>query len=503
MPRSELHHIAGRRGVPGLRRGRRRAAAGGLAARPRGPGRDRSLHRDRAGPRRRQPDVGREAGRSRARSRRQGGRRRRHDHRHRRSAPGPREPPVPRERHGDPRLVARLRGDDPPRRRARRPEDRRLVRGRHPRRQGRPAPHRRRPRGPGEGRARPRARRSATRPIPTRRAGSRSSSGPGQSDMMSDVTDELIEAAARDAEHLELIRALGLRSYMCVPILAGGQVLGAITLRRGRIRAGTSRPTTWPSPRASRRGPRRRSRTPARSGRPFATSASSTRRSMRSSCSIRSRCALSYVEPGRDRPARLQRGRPARRRTRRRSSRTSTRSGCAASSRRSSAAPSTRAPRRSRSATAMAARSRSRSCSSTSRRPARPAGSWPSPATSATGSRPRRTSGALAESEHARAAELNAVIRAMGDGIFVCTGDGQISLANPAAEDLFPDVEEQTYADILAQLEDPDGDGARARHDWRPGRAAGSRRRRALDRAEHLPGRPGARARRATRTRRS
>jgi PAS domain S-box-containing protein len=63
----------------------------------------------------------------------------------------------------------------------------------------------------------------------------------------------------------------------------------------------------------------------------------------------------------------------------------------------------------------------------------------------------------LAESEHARAAELNAVIRAIGDGIFVCEPDGRISLSNPAAEDMFPDVEEATYEDILAQMEDPDG----------------------------------------------
>jgi PAS domain S-box-containing protein len=62
----------------------------------------------------------------------------------------------------------------------------------------------------------------------------------------------------------------------------------------------------------------------------------------------------------------------------------------------------------------------------------------------------------LADSEHARAAELNAVIRAIGDGIFVCTADGRISLSNPAAEEMFPDVEEQSYDDILAQIEDPD-----------------------------------------------
>jgi PAS domain S-box-containing protein len=62
----------------------------------------------------------------------------------------------------------------------------------------------------------------------------------------------------------------------------------------------------------------------------------------------------------------------------------------------------------------------------------------------------------LAESEHARAAELNAVIKAIGDGIFVCGPDGRINLANPAAEDMFPDVEEETYADILEQVDDPE-----------------------------------------------
>jgi len=63
----------------------------------------------------------------------------------------------------------------------------------------------------------------------------------------------------------------------------------------------------------------------------------------------------------------------------------------------------------------------------------------------------------LAAAEHARAAELNAVIRAMGEGVFVCDGAGRIILANPAAEDVFPEVRESTYADILAELDDPDG----------------------------------------------
>lgn len=63
----------------------------------------------------------------------------------------------------------------------------------------------------------------------------------------------------------------------------------------------------------------------------------------------------------------------------------------------------------------------------------------------------------LAEAEHARAAELNAVIRAMGDGVIVCDAEGRITLANPAGQDLFPDVAETTYAEILAELHDPEG----------------------------------------------
>ena len=61
----------------------------------------------------------------------------------------------------------------------------------------------------------------------------------------------------------------------------------------------------------------------------------------------------------------------------------------------------------------------------------------------------------LAQSEHARAAELNAVIRAMGEAVVVCQADGSISLANPAAERLFPDVVVHSYADILGKLHDP------------------------------------------------
>jgi PAS domain S-box-containing protein len=63
----------------------------------------------------------------------------------------------------------------------------------------------------------------------------------------------------------------------------------------------------------------------------------------------------------------------------------------------------------------------------------------------------------LAEAEHARAAELNAVIRAMGDGVIVCAPDGRTILANPAGRAMFPVGAETSYASILSQLHDPDG----------------------------------------------
>jgi len=60
----------------------------------------------------------------------------------------------------------------------------------------------------------------------------------------------------------------------------------------------------------------------------------------------------------------------------------------------------------------------------------------------------------LAEAEHDRAAELNAVIRAMGDGVIVCAANGRILLANPAAEEIFPPGEVRTYQQLLDKLVD-------------------------------------------------
>jgi PAS domain S-box-containing protein len=52
----------------------------------------------------------------------------------------------------------------------------------------------------------------------------------GVSEVYTDITDEMIVGAARDPQHLEMLRRLGMRSIMIVPIQAHGRTLGAITL---------------------------------------------------------------------------------------------------------------------------------------------------------------------------------------------------------------------------------------------------------------------------------
>src|SRR5829696_6690063 len=52
----------------------------------------------------------------------------------------------------------------------------------------------------------------------------------GQSEFYPDITDEMMVAAARDAEHLRLMRKLGFVSLIFVPLVARGRTLGVITL---------------------------------------------------------------------------------------------------------------------------------------------------------------------------------------------------------------------------------------------------------------------------------
>jgi PAS domain S-box-containing protein len=60
----------------------------------------------------------------------------------------------------------------------------------------------------------------------------------GQPLMMSEIPAELVEQVARDEEHKEILRKLGLCSYMVVPLVARAKILGAIsfvTAESGRI----------------------------------------------------------------------------------------------------------------------------------------------------------------------------------------------------------------------------------------------------------------------------
>lgn len=52
----------------------------------------------------------------------------------------------------------------------------------------------------------------------------------GQAQLMTTITPELLEASARDAEHLAILQQLGLRSALVVPMIARGRTLGAMTL---------------------------------------------------------------------------------------------------------------------------------------------------------------------------------------------------------------------------------------------------------------------------------
>jgi PAS domain S-box-containing protein len=51
----------------------------------------------------------------------------------------------------------------------------------------------------------------------------------GAAELYPEITDEMLATAARDPEHLELLRSLGMRSAMVVPMTLRDRVLGAIT----------------------------------------------------------------------------------------------------------------------------------------------------------------------------------------------------------------------------------------------------------------------------------
>lgn len=67
-------------------------------------------------------------------------------------------------------------------------------------------------------------------PDPERPSGSLRVARSGEALFVAEISDEMLAAAARDAEHLRLIQQLQLRSYIAVPLHSKGAVTGVLTL---------------------------------------------------------------------------------------------------------------------------------------------------------------------------------------------------------------------------------------------------------------------------------
>jgi PAS domain S-box-containing protein len=52
----------------------------------------------------------------------------------------------------------------------------------------------------------------------------------GRPELVAEISESLLDGVIRDAEHREILRRLGLKSYIIVPLVARGRALGAITL---------------------------------------------------------------------------------------------------------------------------------------------------------------------------------------------------------------------------------------------------------------------------------
>jgi PAS domain S-box-containing protein len=48
-------------------------------------------------------------------------------------------------------------------------------------------------------------------------------------EFIANITDDMLAASARDERHLQLIRSLGLKSYICVPLVVAGKAFGVLT----------------------------------------------------------------------------------------------------------------------------------------------------------------------------------------------------------------------------------------------------------------------------------
>jgi signal transduction histidine kinase len=72
------------------------------------------------------------------------------------------------------------------------------------------------------------------RPLPDAPSGAPKVIRTGEPELIPRVTDDLIVAGARDAEHLKILRALSIHSAIVVPLKARGSTLGAMTLVSSR-----------------------------------------------------------------------------------------------------------------------------------------------------------------------------------------------------------------------------------------------------------------------------
>ena len=73
-------------------------------------------------------------------------------------------------------------------------------------------------------------------PDPDARRGTLQVLRSGKSEFYPEITEEMIEAAARDEEHLRLLREMAFTSLIIVPLVARGKTLGAITLATAESR---------------------------------------------------------------------------------------------------------------------------------------------------------------------------------------------------------------------------------------------------------------------------
>jgi len=51
----------------------------------------------------------------------------------------------------------------------------------------------------------------------------------GEPELVTEITDAMLAAAAQDEDHLRILREFGLRSYVCVPLATRGRTLGTMT----------------------------------------------------------------------------------------------------------------------------------------------------------------------------------------------------------------------------------------------------------------------------------